>query len=216
VLGEELRPGLWRWTAPHREWKEEVAAYAIERASELVLIDPLVADSDWAALEHASAHRQVHVLLTIHWHARSAADVAERLPGARIWAHSRNRAAVSRRTPVTDVFRPGDRLPAGLQALPARPRSEVLFWEPRSRALIAGDALLGHGERGDGLHTCPASWLPESTSLAELRKALRPALELPVELVLTTHGAPVLHGAAAELARVVRGRSSADLAQALG
>jgi glyoxylase-like metal-dependent hydrolase (beta-lactamase superfamily II) len=182
-----------------------VAAVAVESAAEVVLIDPLLEGDQWPQLEAGLAGRQLHVLLTIHWHARSAAEVASRLADARIWAHSRNRAAVERRVPVTDVFRAGDELPAGLVALEARPRSEVLFWEPRSRALIAGDALLGDGERGVGLHTCPASWLPGSSDLAGLRAALRPALELPVELVLPSHGSPVLSGAKQELARVAGG-----------
>lgn len=202
MLGEELRPGLWRWTAHHEEWKQEVAAVAVASEAELVLIDPLLVGDQWQRLEDTLGERQLHVLLTIHWHARSAGEIASRFSGARVWAHSRNRAAVARRAPVTDVFRPGDELPGGLVALEARPRSEVLFWEPRSRALIAGDALLGDGEKGEGLHTCPSSWLPESSSLADLRASLRPALELPVEMVLTSHGAPVLSGGREELARV--------------
>jgi glyoxylase-like metal-dependent hydrolase (beta-lactamase superfamily II) len=202
MLGEELRPGLRRWTAHHPEWKQEVAAVAVASDRDLVLIDPLLVDDQWDRLEAGLGERRLQVLLTIHWHARSAAEVAERFPGSRIWAHSRNRAAVARRAPVTDVFRIGDELPAGLVALEARPRSEVLFWEPRSRALIAGDALLGDGEKGTGLHTCPAWWLPGSTSLEDLRDALRPALDLPVELVLPSHGAPVLAGAKTELSRV--------------
>jgi glyoxylase-like metal-dependent hydrolase (beta-lactamase superfamily II) len=208
MLGEELRPGLWRWTAHHQEWKKEVAAVALASESEVVLIDPLLVDGQWEELDEALGDRQLHVLLTIHWHARSAADVAARFEGARIWAHSRNRAAVSRRAPVTDVFGVGDELPAGLAALEARPRSEVLYWEPRHKALIAGDALLGDGEKGDGLHTCPGWWLPESTDLAELRASLRPALELPVEMVLTSHGAPVLSGAKEALAQVAAAESA--------
>lgn len=203
MIGEELRPGLWRWTAYSEEWKKEVAAVAVANKSELVLVDPILVDDQWNQLERALRNRQLHVLLTIHWHARSAAEVAERFDGARIWAHSRNRAAVARRAPATDVFRFGDPLPGGLVALEARPRSEVLYWEPRSRALIVGDALLGDGEKGSGLHTCPASWLPESTDLAELRKALRAALDLPIELVLPSHGTPVLTGAKQALAEVV-------------
>lgn len=203
MLGEELRPGLWRWTAHHEEWKKEVAAVAVATSSQLVLIDPLLVDEQWEELEEVVGDRELHVLLTIHWHARSAAEVADRLDGTRIWAHSRNRAAVARRAPVTDVFRLGEELPAGLVALEARPRSEVLFWEPRSRALIAGDALLGDGEKGSGLDTCPASWLPEPSSLQDLRDALRPALDLPVELLLPSHGAPVLSGAKKELRRIV-------------
>jgi glyoxylase-like metal-dependent hydrolase (beta-lactamase superfamily II) len=205
VLGEEICPEIWRWTAPHEEWKKEVASFAVEAASELVLIDPLLVGDQWEQLDEAVEGRQLHVLLTIHWHARSAAEVATRLPDTRIWAHSRNRAAVARRAPVTDVFRSGEELPAGLVALKARPRSEVLFWEARSRALIAGDALLGDGERGPGLHTCPASWLPQPNSLADLRRALEPALDLPVEVVLPSHGAPVLKGAKKELERAIAG-----------
>jgi glyoxylase-like metal-dependent hydrolase (beta-lactamase superfamily II) len=205
VLGQELRPGLWRWTAYHEEWKQEVAAVGVASEADLVLIDPLLAGDQWRRLEEGLQGRRLHVLLTIHWHARSAAEIASRFSGARVWAHSRNRAAVARRAPVTDVFRLGDELPAGLVALEARPRSEVLFWEPRSRALIAGDALLGDGEKGEGLHTCPGWWLPQSTSLDDLRASLRPALELPVELVLTSHGSPVLSSAREELARVAAG-----------
>jgi glyoxylase-like metal-dependent hydrolase (beta-lactamase superfamily II) len=201
MLGEELRPGLWRWTAHHEEWRHEVAAVAVASESEVVLIDPLLAGDQWELLESALPNRQLHVLLTIHWHARSAGEIASRFDGARVWANSRNRAAVARRSPVTDVFRVGDELPAGLVALEARPRSEVLFWEPRSRALIVGDALLGDGEKGSGLHTCPGWWLPESTDLPALRQSLRPALDLPVELVLPSHGAPVLSGAKQALAK---------------
>jgi glyoxylase-like metal-dependent hydrolase (beta-lactamase superfamily II) len=203
MLGEEIRPGLWRWTAHHDEWKKEVASFALATESELALIDPLLAAGQWQRLDEVVAGRRLHVLLTIHWHARSAAEIATRFDGCRVWAHSRNRAAVARRAPVTDVFRLGDRLPAGLVALEARPRSEVLFWVPRCRALIAGDALLGDGERGAGLHTCPASWLPGANKLADLCRSLEPVLDLPVEVVLPSHGAPVLTGAEEELRRVV-------------
>jgi glyoxylase-like metal-dependent hydrolase (beta-lactamase superfamily II) len=205
MLGEELKAGLRRWTAHHEEWKEEVAAFAVESDEDLVLIDPLLVGEQWQQLESGLGGQQLQVLLTIHWHARSAAEIANRFDGARIWAHSRDRAAVARRAPVTDVFRLGDELPGGLTAIEARPRSEVLFWEPRSRALIVGDALLGDGEKGEGLGTCPAGWLPQSTSLEDLRAALRPALDLPVEMVLPSHGAPVLTGGREALARVAAG-----------
>lgn len=202
MLGEELRPGLWRWSGTYPGWKHEVASVAVTTETDVVLVDPLLAGDQWKSLEAGVGDRALHVLLTIHWHARSAAEVASRLPGTRVWAHSRNRAAIARRAPVTDVFRAGDPLPAGLVAIESRPRSEVMLWEPRSRALIAGDALLGDGERGEGLHTCPASWLPESTDLADLRRSLHPLLDLPIELILPSHGAPVLTGAGEQLASV--------------
>jgi len=205
MLGEELRPGLWRWSGRYPEWKHEVASVAVAAGDDLALIDPLLAGAEWDRLEASLDGRSLHVVLTIHWHARSAAEVAARFPGTRVWAHSRNRAAIARRTPVTDTFRAGDPLPAGLVAIESRPRSEILLWEPRSRALIAGDALLGDGERGEGLHTCPAGWLPGSTDLADLRRSLRPILDLPVELILPSHGAPVLTGAGKALNAVANG-----------
>jgi glyoxylase-like metal-dependent hydrolase (beta-lactamase superfamily II) len=205
VLGEELRPGLWRWTAHHEEWRKEVASVAVVTTDDLVLVDPLLEGGQWERLQAGLGDRTLHVLLTIHWHARSAAEVASRFPGTRVWAHSRNRAAIARRVSVTDVFRASDPLPAGLVAIEARPRSEVLLWEPRSKALIVGDALLGDGERGAGLHTCPAGWLPESTDLADLRRSLRAALDLPLELILPSHGAPVLTNARRALAAVANG-----------
>jgi hypothetical protein len=66
VLGEEVRPGLWRWTAHHEEWKKEVASFAVEAGSELVLIDPLLGENQWGQLNQAAAGRHLHVLLTIH------------------------------------------------------------------------------------------------------------------------------------------------------
>lgn len=194
-LGEELAPGLRRWTAHHEEWRKPVASLAVEAGEDLVLVNPLLEGEQWEGLGRLAAGRRLQVVLTTHWHARSAAELAERWARTRIWAHSRSRAAVGRRAPVSDVFRVGDELPGGLLALAARPRTEVLLWEPRHGALLAGDALLGDGERGAGLHTCPASWLPASSPLADLRATLGTCLELPVRMVLPSHGAPVLDAA---------------------
>lgn len=205
MLGEELRPGLWRWSGTYPDWKHEVASVAVTTEADVVLIDPLLAGDQWNDLEAGLGGRALHVLLTIHWHVRSAAAVASRFPDTRVWAHSRNHAAIARRAPVTDVFRAGEPLPGGLVSIESRPRSEVLLWEPRSRALITGDALLGDGERGEGLHTCPASWLPESTGLTDLRQSLRPLLDLPVDLILPSHGAPVLADARRALTAVANG-----------
>lgn len=204
-LGAELAPGVRRWTAFHEEWGREVASFAVLAAGEAVLIDPLLEGEQWTALEALAGGRRLHVVPTTHWHVRSGAEIVARWPGTRVWAHSRGRAAVARRAPVTDVFSLGDPLPAGLVALAARPRTEVMLWEPRSRALFAGDALLGDGERGEGLHTCPRSWLPASSTREELLATLRPALELPVELVLTAHGSPTLEAARSTLAAALAG-----------
>lgn len=206
TLGQEVLPGLRAWARHYDEWRDEVSSFAVERPGELVLVDPLLGgEDDWRALAELARGRDLHVLLTVHWHARSTAEVLARHPTARVWANSRDRAAVARRTPVTDSFRPGDPLPGGLAALPARPRTEVLLWDPASRALLAGDALVTDLDPPGRLRTCRAAWLPSSTSLADLRQSLRPALDLPLAAVLLSHGPPILADARAQLARALAG-----------
>ena len=119
--------------------------------------------------------------------------------GARVWAPSRGRAAVARRAgAVTDAFGRDDPLPGGLRAFPTARAAEVVYWIPEQRALVPGDALLGDGS--GGIRMCPASWMPAGKSHAELAASLQPLLDLPVERVLVSHGAPVLAGGRAALA----------------
>lgn len=192
----ELAPGLWRWTGYHEEWKEDVGCVYCEADDGVVLIDPLVppedADRFRRALDRDVARLggRVDVLVTVFWHTRSAAELVERYD-ARVWAPSRGRPAIERRAGrVTDVFRPGDALPGGIEAYRTSRGAEVVFWLPRFATLVPGDALLGDGS--GGIRLCPPSWLPEGKTLADLAQALRPLLELPVERVLVSHGEPVL------------------------
>lgn len=194
MLVDELAPGLWRWTAFHPEWKEEVGSVYYEAPDVVVLVDPLVptdeAERFWTALDRDvdRAGAPLHVLITVFWHVRSTREIAERYD-ARVWAPTRGRAAIERRAgTVTDVFRPGDELPGGVVPLKTARATEVVFWIPAHRTIVAGDVILG------GLRLCPASWLPEKTSLDQLADSLRPLLELPVERVLVSHGEPVLAG----------------------
>jgi hypothetical protein len=79
-----------------------------------------------------------------------------------------------------------------------------MVWLPGARALVPGDRLLGD-EHG-GLRLCPPGWLrylSPGLSQAELREALRPLLDLPVELVLVSHGEPVLGDGRAALERAL-------------
>lgn len=204
----EVADGLWRWTAWHAEWKEEVGCVYWESSDAVVLIDPLVpseyADRFWSALDRdvQRAEAPVHVLITVCWHARSAGEVARRY-GGRLWASSRARAPIDRRThAVTDVFRPGDPLPGGAQAFATAHVNDVVFWLPEQGALVAGDVILGTD--GGGLRMCPESWLPDGTGHAKLRASLEPLLELPIERVLVSHGEPVLAGGRDALADALR------------
>jgi len=202
MIGDELRPGLWRWTAYHEEWKEEVGSVALVTADEVVLIDPLVpAGQEERFL--AELDRPAHVLITVFWHARSARDIARRA-GARVWVYSRARATIARRIGLEPhVFRLGDALPGGIAAWPAQRRSEVLFWLASHRALVAGDVILG-ADDGAGARLCPDSWLPRGTTAKDLAQSLQPLLDLPVELLLVSHGTPVLTRGDEALAHALR------------
>ena len=72
----ELRPGLWRWTSFHPEWKQDVGSVAVEGADDLVLIDPLLQPDDALDALVPRVGKPVSVLVTIFWHTRSADVVA--------------------------------------------------------------------------------------------------------------------------------------------
>ena len=206
----EIAPGLWRWSTYYEEWKQDVGSVYCETEDGAVLVDPLVPHGPPDVREHflRSLDRdvermdgRVHVLVTVFWHVRSVAEVAARYD-AQVWAPTSGRAAIERRVgKVTDTFRPGDRLPGGIESFRTARAAEVVFWLPQHRALVPGDVLLGDGE--GGLRLCPQSWLPEKKSVADLAESLRPLLELPVERVLVSHGEPVLEDARAKLAAAI-------------
>jgi hypothetical protein len=196
---EELRRGLWRWTTRHPDWEPEpepespadwpaeVGSVAYEAPGAFLLVDPLVGDEEtWAALdERIERHgRPVVVLTTLKFHRRSRDEVAARY-GASTSRAQRN-------------------LPQGVETVRIRGAGETMVWLPEHGALVPGDRLLGDGQ--GGLRLCPESWLgylPSGISVADLREALHPLLDLPVELVLVSHGEPVLADGRAALERAL-------------
>jgi glyoxylase-like metal-dependent hydrolase (beta-lactamase superfamily II) len=196
----ELRPGLWRWTAAHPEWEHaehwgpEVGSVYAELPDALVMVDPLVPQDEedrfWEALDRdvERVGKPVHVLLTVHWHERSVAAVLDRYK-ATLW-------------------RPEEKgeLPAGVHAEVVKGSDwvEALFFLEPHRALIAGDLLIG--KAGGGVEL-PVGWFPKGEqdwAEQELKPALRKRLaELPVELVVVSHGEPVLEDGAAALERAL-------------
>jgi len=199
-----IAPRLWRWTGYHEEWRQDVGSVYYESRDGVVLVDPLVPPEDtarfWDALDRdvAKAGGEVHVLVTVFWHTRSAGAMIERY-GARVWAPARGKRAIARRAgAVTDPFGAHDRLPAGVVAFATARANEVVYWLPGQRALVPGDVLLADGN--GGIRLCPESWLPERIGHGELASSLRPLLDLPVERVLLSHGDPVLSGGRAALA----------------
>jgi len=187
---QELAGGLWRWTAPHPDWRpgdewgREVGCVYYEAPDAVVLIDPLVPAGEderfWRALDRdvERAGSPVHVMLTLSDHRRSAGEVAERY-GAATW-----------------TFSSGEPPPHGVEAFDAMRMDEAVLWIAEHRVLVFGDVVL------DGPRLCPQGWVREGT-IAELKETLRPLLELPVERMLVSHGEPVLERAHAELERLL-------------
>jgi len=189
----EIVPGLRYWTAPHPSWEpgaepesegdwpEQVGCVLFEAPDAVVFIDPLVPDSLWPDLDERVAGRRVVVLTTIRWHGRSRDAVLERYGGTE------------------------GPMPAGVEPIPVEGFGETLYWLPEPRALVAGDHLIGDGE--GGARMCPSRWLdemPETGGLEDLRAALSPLLELPVEHLLLSHWEPVIGGGRDALAAALR------------
>jgi glyoxylase-like metal-dependent hydrolase (beta-lactamase superfamily II) len=99
-----------------------------------------------------------------------------------------------------------DGLPGGIRAFPTARAAEAVYWLPEQRAVVVGDVLLGAGAKpgatDDPLRLCPEGWLGKRTH-ADLRASLRPLLDLPVEHVLVSHGAPVVGNGRRELRRLL-------------
>jgi hypothetical protein len=195
---QRIDDGLWRWTAPHPDWKQgddwdrDVGCVYWEADDAVVLVDPLV-PQDQAQRDHfldsldrdvERVGRPVAILLTCEWHGRSHAELAARYE-ARVVG-----------PPATL-----DRLPGGGAAIAAPAAEEVVYWLPGARAVVPGDVLLGSGT--ETLTLCPASWLQGRGGRTQLARDLTPLLDLPVERVLTSHGPPVLSDGRAAIERAL-------------
>jgi hypothetical protein len=190
---EEVRPGLWHWTAPHPDWtpsdggpegwEQEVSSYAYVAPDALVLIDPLAVPSE---LDGLRAGRPTTVLLTCRWHERDAADL-----DAPVFARA---AEIEHVTAPATPYEEAGTLPGAIEVKGACYPEEAALWIPEQGALVVGDVLLG---RPEGVRVQPDAWMSGGVTPEALREALRPLLELPVELLLLTHGGPVADGRAA-------------------
>jgi len=181
-----LETGLWHWTARHPDWQEgqewgpEVSSYAIDDGERLLLLDPLEVPPE---LERLAAERETAVVLTSPWHRRDGESLAERL-GAQVFVPPPDEGDPE---PVEgEVFRAGDRLPVGVEAFPGMEPNDLVLWIESRRALVVGDTLI---DRGNGLEF-PVDWANKGVPPEQILEGLRPLLELPVELVLPTHGEP--------------------------
>jgi glyoxylase-like metal-dependent hydrolase (beta-lactamase superfamily II) len=210
---KRIAPGLWRWSARHPEWHPgefgaEVGSFALEAGGDLLLIDPLLPAGEDAQvlelLDGLAGDRDVHVLITIGYHVRSAEQLCERY-GARVYGPA-NCASRLRNSALLTELEPGEPGPAGVIAFPiGHPRrTERPLWLPSHAALAFGDSVV----------TTPEGelrvWIWNPLDDKRMRwyrdhfaPTLEPLLELPAERILVTHGEPVLKGGAKALRAAV-------------
>lgn len=207
----EVERGVWHWEAQHPDWAgpedEElrerlvampetpneaarglVSSYAIDDGDRLLLFDPLAVPRE---IEELAARREPVVVLTSPWHERETRSLVDRLdapvftppPDAGTpdvgWLMDGDRSNAH-------LYSAGDRLPLGVEAFPGRLPNDVVLWIESRRAVIAGDTLV---DFGNGLEI-PVAWLPEGVTREQITKSLEMLLDLPVEVVLATHGGP--------------------------
>jgi hypothetical protein len=173
------------------EWGPDVASIAYEAPDALLLVDPLVPE------DRVDLQKEIDAL--VRRHGQSVAIVTT------LQFHRRSRSALAERYGAT-TSRAKRTLPRDVETVVVRGAGETMVWLPKPRALVPGDRLLGD-ERG-GVRLCPDSWiryLPSGMRKAGLRAALRPLLELPVELVLVSHGQPVLENGREAIAAALAG-----------
>jgi glyoxylase-like metal-dependent hydrolase (beta-lactamase superfamily II) len=209
----KVGPDVWHWEAPHPEWTGPenqglrarlaataqtpndaalgvVSSYAIDDGDRLLLFDPLAVPSE---IEEIAANRELVVVLTNPWHERDTQGVVERL-GAPVFTPSPDEGSPDVAWLLGEgdgdgdahLYSAGDRLPVGVEALPGRLSNDLVLWIASRRAVIAGDTLV---DLGRGLEI-PVEWLPEDVTREQVADGLRSLLELPVEVVLATHGGP--------------------------
>ena len=177
---QQLADGLWRWTAPHpsaSDWPDwgppvppEVGCVYYEAPDAVVLIDPLLPAAEEAQfLAHLDRDVErrglpVSILLTAAWHERSASILRER-------------------------YQATERVPDSVERHPVEgaPEEQLAYFIRPHRALVVAEIFVGDGHGGLALSPSPA--LEDRDALD---RSLRAIAALPVELVLVSHGDPVL------------------------
>jgi glyoxylase-like metal-dependent hydrolase (beta-lactamase superfamily II) len=180
-----------------------VSSYAVDDGQRLLLIDPQTVPPELLAL---AAEREPVIVLTQPWHERDARALTKQL-GASVYTPPADTAQdfiekfhvtaeqAGEGSPDLDWLRrgeaevhwvaAGDRLPIGIEAFVGREHNDLELWIEAHRALVVGDTVVDYGQ-GFGLN----EWLKGGVTHDEIKRRLRPLLDLPIELVLPTHGMP--------------------------
>lgn len=219
----KIGDGLWRWVVPHPDWKPEfdrpdgwgrmVGSVYAEYDEAVVLIDPLVpgelpdANRFWHGLDADVLRlaRPVLILLGCVDHGRSADLVARRYE---VMGHEvqvigdvmiRDKVSCVLHATFDEVS-----LPTGLRAqpIPGLSPGERAFLLDPWRAAVFADAVIGAGN--GRMRVAPPSWGVKTEDGRELyertfRPAVRRVAAMCPEILLPSHGEPVLTGGTAAL-----------------
>jgi hypothetical protein len=170
---QELAGGLWTWTARHPGWNDDPHWGPEVRSYALRTDDGVILFDPIEPPEELTRDGGVQVVLTAEWHGRDAKKLG---------------------VPIR-----GDDLPHEVNAQPGFFPGERSLWIPAQNALVVGDSLPDGG-------AMPDAWLESEWAKAtreEYNEKLRPLLDLPVELLLPTHGDPVTDDAQSLLRRAL-------------
>jgi hypothetical protein len=162
---QELAGGLFTWTGRHPDWNDDPHWGPDVRSYALRTDDGVILFDPVAVPEELTGDGDVQVVLTAEWHGRDAEKLG---------------------FPVR-----GDDLPPAVNAQPAFFPGERSLWIPGQNALVIGDSL----PNGEAM---PDAWLESEWAKGtreEYNEKLGPLLDLPVEMLLPTHGDPVLDDA---------------------
>jgi glyoxylase-like metal-dependent hydrolase (beta-lactamase superfamily II) len=181
-----------------------VSSYAVDDGERLLLFDPLAPPSE---IDELAADRETAVVLTAPWHERDTQSLVERL-GLPVYVPppdteddlmqkfgiTREQAAggspdvgwlLAGDGGEAHLYRSGERLAAGVEAFAGREPNDMVLWIEGSRVVISGDTLVDFG-RGLEINR----WLRAGVTREQVVEGLRPLLDLPVDVVLATHGGP--------------------------
>lgn len=210
--GQEILPGVTRFTAVHPEWDDdcdgwepEVAWWSVDTPAGLILIDPLV--DDWDQLDALVLRSAgcAGIIRTSFWHQRSIAEAHQRYRTqvwAMAWPAGRPRPDDAAPAPFDHAVRPGETLPGDLLALDVGRDDELGLWLGGPRALMFGDVMIRRP--GGELALCPEHWVGRNGGHPNLRRALAPLRDLEPAHVLVCHGPLALGDGPQALAAAIR------------
>jgi glyoxylase-like metal-dependent hydrolase (beta-lactamase superfamily II) len=186
---EEIRPGVWHWTAMHPRIRSEVSSYYV--ASSGTLIDPMLPAEgvEWFR-EHGEPQR---VVLTNRHHYRQSDDFRGAY-GCPVLCHELGLHEFDG-GPEVEGFRFGDELAPGMVALELGaicPEETALHIDLGDGLLSFADGLINHGELGfvsDRLLGDDPDGVKRG-----LRASLEALLDRDFDSLLFAHGDPLVGG----------------------